>query len=45
MYCGKSILRLEFSTTLVWLRKDGASTHLQLGPTGLGGVPMLRTLR
>lgn len=42
---GPNTLRLEFSTTLVWLRKDGASTHLQLGPTGLGGVPVLRTLR
>ena len=42
---GSNTLRLEFSTTLVWQRKDGASTHLQLGPTGLGGVPMLQTLR
>ena len=42
---GPNTLRLEFSTTLVWLRKDGASTHLQLGPTGLGGIPMLRALR
>ncbi|MGN0764284.1 MAG: hypothetical protein ACI4MK_12880, partial [Aristaeellaceae bacterium] len=42
---GPNALRLVFSTTLVWLRKDGASTHLQLGPTGLGGVPVLRTLR
>ena len=42
---GSNTLRLEFSTTLVWLRKDGASTHLQLAPTGLGGVPVLRTLQ
>ena len=42
---GSNTLRLEFSTTLVWLRKDGASTHLQLAPTGLGDVPVLRTLQ
>lgn len=34
-------LRLEFATTLVWKRKDGASTHLQLGGTGLLAKPLL----
>lgn len=34
-------LRLEFTTTLVWKRKDGASTHLQLFGTGLLEPPVL----
>jgi len=36
---------LQFSTTLVWKRKDGASTHLQLFGTGLLQAPVLKVLR
>lgn len=39
---GENTLRLEFATTLVWKRKDGASTHLQLFGTGLLEPPVLR---
>lgn len=38
---GINNLSLEFSTTLVWKRKDGASTHLQLSGTGLLKCPVL----
>ncbi|MGI6107012.1 MAG: hypothetical protein ACOX8B_03670 [Lachnospiraceae bacterium] len=42
---GENSLTLQFSTTLVWKRKDGASTHLQLGGTGLLEAPVLKILR
>ena len=38
---GENKLCLEFSTTLVWKRKDGASTHLQLSGTGLLASPVI----
>ena len=38
---GENKLCLEFSTTLVWKRKDGASTHLQLSGTGLLSCPVI----
>lgn len=38
---GENTLRIEFATTLVWKRKDGASTHLQVGGTGLLADPVL----
>lgn len=38
---GENRLCLEFSTTLVWKRKDGASTHLQLSGTGLLASPVI----
>lgn len=41
---GRNELRLEFSTTLVWKRKDGASTHLQVYGTGLLAQPVLQCL-
>ncbi len=40
---GENSLRLEFTTTLVWKLRDGASTHLQLGGTGLLAAPVLET--
>lgn len=40
---GKNRLCLEFSTTLVWKRKDGASTHLQLSGTGLLKSPLIES--
>lgn len=42
---GRNELRLEFTTTLVWKRKDGASTHLQLYGTGLLDRPVLLCLK
>lgn len=38
---GENELRIEWSTTLVWKRKDGASTHLQVYGTGLLAAPIL----
>ena len=38
---GKNMLCMEVTTTLVWERKDGASTHLQISPTGLWEAPVL----
>ena len=38
---GKNMLCIEVTTTLVWERKDGASTHLQISPTGLWEAPVL----
>lgn len=42
---GVNTLRIEFSTTLVWKLRDGASTHLQLSATGLGAAPVLRRMQ
>ena len=39
---GENQLRIEWSTTLVWKRKDGASTHLQIYGTGLLAKPVLK---
>ncbi len=39
---GINDVRIEFSTTLVWKRKDGASTHLQVYGTGLLAKPILQ---
>lgn len=38
---GQNALCIEVTTTLVWERKDGASTHLQISPTGLWEAPVL----
>ena len=38
---GQNVLCIEVTTTLVWERKDGASTHLQISPTGLWEAPVL----
>ena len=38
---GDNVLELEISTTLVWKRKDGASTHIQVPATGLTKPPVL----
>ena len=38
---GENRLILEVRTTLVWTRKDGASTHLQVPATGITGVPYI----
>ena len=38
---GENEIRIEWSTTLVWKRKDGASTHLQVYGTGLLAAPVL----
>ena len=38
---GVNQLKLEIHTTLVWKRKDGASTHLQVTATGLSKPPII----
>ena len=38
---GKNTLRIDVTNTLVWTRKDGASTHLLIPPTGLTARPAL----
>lgn len=38
---GVNEIRLDITTTLVWSRKDGASTHLQIPASGLGRQPLL----
>lgn len=38
---GENLLTLEVANTLVWLRKDGASTHLQLPATGITKPPVV----
>lgn len=38
---GKNKLCIDVTTTLVWERRDGASTHLQIMPTGLLEEPVL----
>lgn len=38
---GENLLTLEVANTLVWLRKDGASTHLQLQATGITKPPVV----
>lgn len=38
---GNNTLCLEIYTTLVWERKDGASTHLQVSATGLTKPPCI----
>ena len=35
-------IRVEVTTTLVWKLKDGASTHLQVPPTGMTKQPVLQ---
>lgn len=42
---GKNEIVLEVSTTLVWKRKDGASTHLQLPASGLTQTPVIEIYR
>lgn len=42
---GINEIRLEITTTLVWSRKDGASTHLQIPSSGLGRQPLLEVYR
>lgn len=39
---GKNILEIQVTNTLVWERRDGASTHLQIPATGLLEAPSLR---
>ncbi|MCR5716803.1 MAG: hypothetical protein K6G23_08160 [Lachnospiraceae bacterium] len=41
---GKNTLLLEAVTTLVWERKDGASTHLQVPATGITKEPYIETM-
>lgn len=38
---GTNRICIDVTTTLVWERKDGASTHLQIMPTGLSEAPIL----
>lgn len=38
---GENCLILEAATTLVWRRKDGASTHLQVPATGITAAPVI----
>ena len=38
---GENSLVMEVVTTLVWSRKDGASTHLQIPASGITGNPVL----
>ncbi len=40
---GENTLCIEVTTTLVWERRDGASTHLQIKATGLEAAPVLET--
>ncbi len=42
---GENRLILEVTTTLVWKRKDGASTHLQIPATGITKEPVLEWYR
>lgn len=42
---GSNTLCLEIYTTLVWKRKDGASTHLQVSATGLTKPPSIETYK
>ena len=38
---GENRLELQVFTTLVWSRKDGASTHLQIPATGITEIPVV----
>ncbi|MDO4284564.1 MAG: hypothetical protein Q4C60_04425 [Eubacteriales bacterium] len=41
---GENRLRIEVATTMVWKRKDGASTHLQIPASGMTRQPYLEVL-
>lgn len=40
---GDNNLKIQVTNTLVWERKDGASTHLQIPATGLTAAPRILT--
>lgn len=40
---GENTVCIDVTTTLVWERRDGASTHLQIAPAGMGTAPVLET--
>lgn len=42
---GENILALDVFTTLVWERKDGASTHLQIPASGITKPPVIECYR
>ncbi len=41
---GLNQIRVEVTTTLVWQLKDGASTHLQVPPSGMTQAPVLQVV-
>ncbi len=41
---GENTIEIDVYTTLVWERKDGASTHMQVPPTGITKPPIIEVV-